>query len=645
MKSSSYKKRRFLIPILLLVITSIILIASINTYSTINMFKSHMQNHIKNMKKEYLEKNKNEIYKNVQLVDNSIKYQITKIETKLKKSLKEKIETALSIAQYEYNKNKGKLSNKEIKREIAKHLNTIRFNEGRGYYFMYDNKTKILFGHIMKKFINRDMTNFKDLRGQNLMKLDAEALRNNKIGYNKIYFNKPNQQNKEFPKITCITKFEPLDIVIGTGEYLDIIENQIKLMVLDRFSNLEILQNRYLFFLDLHNINGGDDFATMLLNSNRTELVGKKISANKDEKGKNYTKEYLKNLKEKGESYTKYWYKKPNSEAVKLKMSYFYLQKDWNWIIGSGFYFDDLEKEIAKMEEILILYTNNTIYKTLILVGFLSFISIVIAVLVSIRIDKTIKNYTNKIVEHEEKQRVQDNLLIQQSKMASMGEMMESIAHQWRQPLSVITSSSSGIKIQKEFDILTDEKLFLSCDSITNSAQHLSDTIDDFRNFFNKDKVKNYFNIRDILHKTVALLSSKFKNKEIEIIENIDDINMNGFRNELVQVFMNILNNARDELEIQDIKRMIFIDIYKKDDNVIIKIKDNAGGIQNDILPEIFDSHFTTKQERDGTGIGLHMSKMIIQDSFKGTIKASNISFEYDGKNYIGAEFTILLPI
>ncbi len=108
---------------------------------------------------------------------------------------------------------------------------------------------------------------------------------------------------------------------------------------------------------------------------------------------------------------------------------------------------------------------------------------------------------------------------------------------------------------------------------------------------------------------------------------------------------MNILNNAREDLEIKDIKRMIFIDIYKDNEKVIIKIKDNAGGVPKDILYKIFDSHFTTKQDRNGTGIGLHMTKMIIENSFKGTIKANNVEFEYDDQNYVGAEFIIELPI
>ncbi|MCK5110814.1 MAG: sensor histidine kinase [Arcobacteraceae bacterium] len=254
-------------------------------------------------------------------------------------------------------------------------------------------------------------------------------------------------------------------------------------------------------------------------------------------------------------------------------------------------------------------------------------------------------NLQNKVDEEVEKNKINQELLMQQSKMAAMGEMLESIAHQWRQPLSVITTSSTGIQMQKEFEILTDKFLLESCDAITNSAEHLSQTIDDFRNFFKQDKRKKIFNIKETLEATITLLISKFKNRSIEIIKNIDDVEISGFRNELIQVFMNILNNARDELETKDYKRLIFVDIVKQNDTVIIMIKDNAGGIPKEVLPNIFDAHFTTKDEKDGTGIGLYMTKKIIEDSFNGIIEAKTIEYEYDGQNYSGALFTISIPI
>ncbi len=238
-----------------------------------------------------------------------------------------------------------------------------------------------------------------------------------------------------------------------------------------------------------------------------------------------------------------------------------------------------------------------------------------------------------------------ESLLIQQSKMAAMGEMIESIAHQWRQPLSTITTVASGIKVEKEFNILNDETLIASCDNIVNNAEYLSETIDDFRSFFKEDKLKYNFNMKNIFNKTKILILSKFKNKEIDIIENIDDIEMYGFANELVQVFINILNNARDELELINIKRLIFINIYKIDNNITIKIRDNAGGIPQDILPQVFNSYFTTKEDKGGTGIGLYMTKRIIINSFEGTIDVHNINYEYENNNYTGAEFNIILPI
>jgi len=245
-------------------------------------------------------------------------------------------------------------------------------------------------------------------------------------------------------------------------------------------------------------------------------------------------------------------------------------------------------------------------------------------------------------IENENK----NELLMQQSKMASMGEMLESIAHQWRQPLSVITSASSGMKVQKEFGILDDNSFVVSCDSITDSANHLSQTIDDFRSFFKEEKEKHNFIIKDIFEDTFKLLISKFKNQNIEFIKDITDVAINGFGNELVQVFMNILNNSRDELENKGTQRkIIFINIYEENNSAIITIKDNAGGIPIDILPKIFDSRFTTKGDKDGTGIGLYMTQKIIVDNFKGTIEATNKEYLFEEISYKGAEFKIILPL
>ena len=244
----------------------------------------------------------------------------------------------------------------------------------------------------------------------------------------------------------------------------------------------------------------------------------------------------------------------------------------------------------------------------------------------------------------EEKLTHKEKLLIQQSKMAQMGEMLENIAHQWRQPLSVITTSASGIKLQQEFKILTDEQLNSSLENIVKAANHLSVTIDDFRNFYKKDKKAKFFNLKDAVNKSLALINSEFINKEINIEINVDDIEIFGSENELIQVFINILNNAKDELIKKDNQvKVIFINTKQENENICISFQDNAGGIEEEFLTHIFDSHFTTKEE-NGTGIGLYMSKLII-DKMDGEINASNEIINYQDKTFEGAKFSITIPI
>ncbi|MEA1915609.1 MAG: ATP-binding protein, partial [Campylobacterota bacterium] len=239
-----------------------------------------------------------------------------------------------------------------------------------------------------------------------------------------------------------------------------------------------------------------------------------------------------------------------------------------------------------------------------------------------------------------------EELLIQQSKMASMGEMLGNIAHQWRQPLSAITALSSGSKLQKELGLLSDQDFINNMDSIGQTTQHLSQTIDDFRNFFKPTKNKVIFNIEKSYRKTLQLLKSEFTAKEIIIIEDIEDVEVHGLDTEFIQVMMNILNNAHDALiKSKHQKRLIFITIYAKDNTAIVEIKDNAGGIPDNIINKVFEPYFTTKHQAQGTGIGLYMSQEMITKHMNGTLIVKNAHYAYEEDSYTGAQFTITLPL
>ena len=136
----------------------------------------------------------------------------------------------------------------------------------------------------------------------------------------------------------------------------------------------------------------------------------------------------------------------------------------------------------------------------------------------------------------------------------------------------------------------------------------------------------------------------KHKNSDIKIIKNIEEITLNTFENELIQVFINILNNAKDALESCE-EKLLFIDAYENKDKIVIEIKDNAGGIQKENIQRVFEPYFTTKYKSNGTGIGLYMTHQIIQDHMEGKIEAENTTFEYNTHKYKGAIFTIKLPL
>jgi PAS domain S-box-containing protein len=240
-----------------------------------------------------------------------------------------------------------------------------------------------------------------------------------------------------------------------------------------------------------------------------------------------------------------------------------------------------------------------------------------------------------------------EKILIQQSKMAAMGEMLENIAHQWRQPLSVISTASTGIKLKSELKLLDKKELEEAMNSINGSAQYLSQTIDNFKTFFDPSNSKNKeCNISDILNKTLKLLDSQFKSRSIKIIKNIDSNKIVSIENEIIQALVNILNNARDILELKDEEiKLIFINSYEKDNILYVEILDNAGGIDEEFLDKVFEPYFTTKHQSQGTGIGLYMSEEIIRNHLNGTIKVKNETYDFDGIKYKGAKFTIELPL
>lgn len=261
-------------------------------------------------------------------------------------------------------------------------------------------------------------------------------------------------------------------------------------------------------------------------------------------------------------------------------------------------------------------------------------------------LEKSFIKYKNKIFNDVEENKKKDLVLFQQSKLATIGELIYNISHQWRQPLSVITTIVSGIKIEKELGINDDSKDIEMLEGILKSANYLSQTIEDFRDFYNPNIPKTKFSITKCITKCIKIISPQFFFKNIVIQQDIKESTIYGFEQQLIQVLLNILNNSRDIFEKKDLaQRVIFIKTSLYNDSITISINDNGGGIEESNLEKIFEPYFTTKHQSTGTGISLYMSYQIISKNFNGTIIAENSEMTYLDTTYIGANFKIIIPM
>ncbi len=443
-----------------------------------------------------------------------------------------------------------------------------------------------------------------------------------------------------------------VDSVVHFIDFMDkneYIDNKKSLkLIKDYISSIRFGENRlnYIFVYKIINFNGGEKFAKMFINPNRADLIGKYISSKyKDADGKMFREQFLKDIKKKGESFVMYRYKKPKTVKKILKLSYFKLYKKYNWVVAAGVYLDDIEKSIAKKRSELLKSVKKEIILTVIVYLVFYIIAFLFAIFLGNRIDRFFQNYRDEVshkafelenlnrnleerVKKEvEKNREKDQFLIQKSKFIALGEMISNIAHQWRQPLNELSSIMMNIKMRYQKGLLDSEYMQKKGDDIDRLLEFMSQTIDDFRNFFIPDKKMKLFSIKQAVMRVLSIMESSLKDKNIKIVINIDkDIKIYGYESEFEQVVLNILSNAKYALMKNSIKNpQVVISLESNNDNIIkLYIKDNAGGIRTKPIEKIFEPYFTTKDTSSGTGIGLYMSKLIIEKNMKGSLKAYN---------------------
>lgn len=236
-------------------------------------------------------------------------------------------------------------------------------------------------------------------------------------------------------------------------------------------------------------------------------------------------------------------------------------------------------------------------------------------------------------------------VLQEQSKLASLGEMIGNIAHQWRQPLSLISTVASSLRVKSEYDMLIKEDIYEASKSIVMQTEYLSNTIDNFRDFIKGDKSYTNISIKDVLHNSLTLVAASLNNNFINlIIELNDDLTIFGNKNELTEAFLNIISNSKDILKtIEEKDRFIFIKSKKVDENRLeLKFLDSGGGIDEELISRVFEPYFTTKHKSQGTGLGLPIVDKIVRERHNASIEIYNEDFIYNEKKYRGFSFKII---
>jgi len=254
----------------------------------------------------------------------------------------------------------------------------------------------------------------------------------------------------------------------------------------------------------------------------------------------------------------------------------------------------------------------------------------------------------NKVYERTKELKAKTEQMIHQAKLAQMGELISMIAHQWRQPLGSIGSAVVNIQNKlflDKFDLSKDDdqvkfKEFLQT-KLTNISRYtdfLTKTIDDFRNFYKEDKNKDNLLLSSCVEQSLSVISSSLSGNNIEVVKDFcESSSVDIFKNELLQVLLNIIKNSEDNFKEKDIEnKKISIKTYQDEVYSIIAISDNGGGIKSSILKNIFDPYFSTKDQKNGTGLGLYMSKLIVEDHHNGIIEVENKDD--------GVEFVIKIP-
>lgn len=570
---------------------------------------------------EYIsgEKRQGEVF--VRDIDLLAQYTVNHLDENTKQELDERLELAHKTAEIIYNKYRKKLSDRAIKERIIDALSAMTWHGEKNYVFVTDYEGNNIYSGS-KDLIGKNLSGWTDADGRATVLEEIQMARKHGEGYLETRF-----REETGLQTIKVKDFGHFKWFFGSGIHKQraLKEDKEELLKLitrapkDRSGYIAIFENSKPLFISEDDEN---ERSASMLSKMQAHLV--------DENG---------------------WVDLPQENAH-IYIRYF---APFNWHFVYGFkkaYFDSMLQEQQQKvkdnfdEEVEMVVAASIVIA--LLVGILTFI-------VSRRIITIIQEYKkeldvqeaelrelnscleDRVQEEVTAHREKEKMLIQQSKMAAMGDMISMIAHQWRQPLNQMSYVLMNIDSAYEFKELTPKYMDEKVKEGTNLLEYMSHTIDDFKNFFKPDKERSDEQISEVLEHTVSLVKKSLESHKIALEINIEsDARLMVYRNELLQVILNLITNAKDALVFGSVNApKIRISVTEDSNSVVLRVCDNGGGVEVAIQEKIFEPYFSTKGEKSGTGLGLYMAKTIVEGHLNGTLQVDNVDD--------GACFTIRL--
>jgi len=612
----------------LIIIVPLVLVLSASFFITtfyLNKVTSYFESAKQRSLQEHLDMQKAQGEMWINQLNILFEYKNKSFEKDIKDELKKRVNRAYEVALFIYNKYKNKKSKKDIQQRIEDALKNMVFNNQQNHVFMMNtNGNSILNGKY--SFEKKNILDFEDADGRSIILEEIQKVGKHGEGFLRSRFLKDRSW-----QIIYVKSLGFNNLYIGSTVYeiqkkqelKDDFLDLIKKIPVDKADFTALYDNKKAIYLspNMREVLGDDSLRTISENLSRDS---KWSPVNVD--GYIY--------------YTKYY-------------------EPFDWHLIYGFNISKMnEEELAKYKALEAMLDDelDTIIKASAVIVFLI---VLLSLLLSRRINAIFKEYQEEVAVREEallelnqslearvefqvnSHRQKDKMLIQQSKMADMGDMLSMIAHQWRQPLNQISYVLMNIESAFEYKELTKEYLEDKIKEGNTILEFMSTTIDDFKNYFKPDKEKEFVLVSDVVSSSAKFMKKSLELDGVELVLEQDGRELTHiYKNEFIQVVLNLIKNAKDALVQNKIyKPKIVISSTSKKESLIVKVCDNGGGIEEDIIEDIFKPYFSTKDEKQGTGLGLYMSKMIIEEHIGGRLSVNNLLND-DGE-IIGACFKI----